>query len=134
MSLSFLDKVKTIAVVGASRDKEKWGYKVFKTLLEYSDVNIYPVNPKADTINGFKVYPSIKKLPEVPDLVVTVVPPEITQEIVEQAKDLDIERIWFQPGSESDKAIEMAEDADMKVYSNFCMVESSQEGTLAPPK
>lgn len=134
MSLPFLDEVKTIAVVGASRDEEKWGYKVFKTLLKYSDINVYPVNPNADTIDGFKVYSNIKELPKVPELVVTVVPPGVTQKIVEQAKDLGIERIWFQPGSESDKAIEMAEQAGMKVFSKFCMVESSQESKLASPK
>ena len=135
MSIPFLPGVKVIAVVGASRNPEKWGYKVFVTLRDkFPGVRVYPINPKAKEIAGSKAYPSLKDLPEKPDLVVTVVPPQITEKIVEEAKKLGIKMIWMQPGSESDKAIEEAEKSGMKVYHHTCIVQSSEAGKIIPFK
>lgn len=133
MSLPFLPQVHSVAVVGASRNQEKWGYKVFKTLLEY-DIDVYPVNPNADKIDDKKAYPSLEELPTIPDLVISVVPPKITEKIVKQAKDLGVERIWFQPGSESKKAVNMAKKAGIKVFDKVCIVESSAKGEISPPE
>ncbi|NIQ07904.1 MAG: CoA-binding protein [Candidatus Korarchaeota archaeon] len=134
MPIPFLPDVKSIAVVGASRNPKKWGHKVFKALLQYSDVTTYPVNPNAETIEGRKAYSSIEVLPEVPELVITVVPPTISEKVVTQAKKLGVNRIWFQPGSESEKAKETAKQANIQVFSNACMVVSSQKGEVSPPE
>mgnify|MGYP000371379399 CR=1 FL=1 len=135
MPIPFLPDVKTVAVVGASRDPNKWGYKVFVTLKEkYPDVRVYPINPKADEIAGSKVYPSLEDLPEVPDLVVTVVKPEVTEKVVKTAKKIGVKYIWMQPGSESESAIEEAEKANIKVFHHTCIVESSDAGTMVPFK
>ncbi len=125
---SFLLKdVHVIAVVGVSRNPEKWGHRVFKELLErYPHMRIYPINPKADSILGHKAYPSISSLPEKPDLVITVVPPQITESVVEEAIRLGVKYIWMQPGSESQKAIEVAESSGIRVIHHACIVESSK--------
>ncbi|HDJ26423.1 MAG TPA: CoA-binding protein, partial [Candidatus Bathyarchaeota archaeon] len=65
------------AVVGASRDPNKYGHRVFKDLLE-AGYEVYPVNPKADEILGRKCYPDLRSLPKKPDVVVFVVPPKVT--------------------------------------------------------
>jgi len=133
MPISFLPEVRVIAVVGASRNPEKWGYKVFITLRDkYPDIRVYPINPRAEKIAGSKAYPSLRELPEKPDMVVTVVPPEITEKIVEEAKKLGVKIIWMQPGSESEKAIEEAEKAGIKVYHHTCIVQSSEASKIVP--
>ncbi|MHA1616308.1 MAG: CoA-binding protein [Candidatus Njordarchaeales archaeon] len=135
MPIPFLPGVKVIAVVGASRNPEKWGYKVFVTLKEkYPDTKVYPINPNATEIAGEKAYPSLKDLPEKPDLVVTVVPPTLTEKIVKEAKELGVKAIWMQPGSESEKAIKEAEAAGIKVYHHTCIVQSSEAGKIIPFK
>lgn len=134
MSIPFFPEVTSVAVVGASRDKEKWGYKVFKTVHQYQDLDVYPINPNAEEINGVKAYPTIKNLPKTPDLVISVVPPNITEKIVKQAKKLGVKKIWFQPGSESKEAIKMAENAGMKVFHDVCMVVSSRKEEISAPE
>ena len=116
----FLKKGNIIAVVGASRNPEKWGYKIFKKLKEF--YKTYPVNPKYKEIDGTKCYPDLKSLPEKPDVVITVVPPEVTESVVKVCKDLGISMVWMQPGSESQKAIEFCKKNGIKVVYNVCFV------------
>ncbi len=116
----FLKKGNIIAVVGASRNPEKWGYKIFKKLKGF--YKTYPVNPKYKEIDGTKCYPDLKSLPEKPDVVITVVPPEVTESVVKVCKDLGISMVWMQPGSESQKAIEFCKKNGIKVVYNVCFV------------
>jgi len=82
-----LDKHNIIAVVGASRNPEKYGHQVYRDLKE-AGYKVYPVNPNADKILGDKAYPSLESLPEKPDVVNIVVPPRVTEKIVEQCSRL----------------------------------------------
>lgn len=112
----------TIAVVGASRKREKWGNIIFRLLRSYG-FKVYPVNPNASEIDGIKCYSSLSDLPEKPELVITVVKPQITEKLVEECVRLGIRRIWMQPGSESEEAIEKAEKSEIEVISGSCIVE-----------
>ncbi len=97
---------------------------------KFPDIIIYPINRKADRIDGVEVCSSLEELPDVPDLVVTVVLPEITLRVVEKAIKLGIKRIWMQPGSESAQAIKRAEEAGITFYHHTCIVESSRAGKI----
>ena len=108
ISKEFLDRGNKIAVVGATVNKEKFGYKVYKAVKGLG-FTVYPVNPKYEEIDGDKCYSSLKDLPEKPDVVITVVPPRVTEKIVRQCKELGIKRVWMQPGSESEEAISYCE-------------------------
>ncbi len=64
---------KSVAVVGASSNPIKVGYSVVKSL-KAGSARVYPVNPKVTEIDGVKCYPSLKSLPETPDLVIIALP------------------------------------------------------------
>jgi len=51
-----------------------------------------------------------------------VVPPKVTEKIVEECKDLGIKRVWMQPGSESEKAIKFCEEHGINVTYNACFL------------
>ncbi|MFC1825348.1 CoA-binding protein [Thermodesulfobacteriota bacterium] len=78
----------SIAIVGISR-KEEWipigytGLQIFRTLRESGfSGRVYPVNPKAQEIEGVKAYPNVASIPERPDLVIITVPaPRVPQVI-----------------------------------------------------
>lgn len=84
--------------------------------------NVYAVNPKYPEIAGVKCYPTIKSLPAKPDVVITVVPPKITEKIVKESKALGVKMVWMQPGSESEKAIAFCKENDIEVVYNACFV------------
>ncbi len=76
---------KTIAVVGASRDPESVGGKVFRNLL-YTNFSgaVFPVNPKAVAVNGVLSYPTVTDIPGDVDLAVIIVPAKRVLEVVDE--------------------------------------------------
>jgi len=75
----------SVAVVGASRDPEKLGYAVLANLKDAGyPGSLYPVNPKADEILGFKAYPSVLEIPDPVDLAVIVIPYRFVPAALEQ--------------------------------------------------
>lgn len=113
---------KRFAVVGASRDPEKYGYKVYMTLKELG-YTVYPVNPNADEIDGDSVYPTLDNLPEPVDCIVSVVPPGAGFDLARMAGHLRIPFLWFQPGSDSESAVIEAQAQGVQViYGGACIM------------
>ncbi|MBA3013255.1 MAG: acetate--CoA ligase family protein [Proteobacteria bacterium] len=73
-----LDRVlnaKSVAIIGASKNKTKRGYQAIKTLLaDGFEGNIYPVNPKEDKILGLKCYKDITQIDAPVDLALITTP------------------------------------------------------------
>jgi predicted CoA-binding protein len=105
------------AVVGASRDPEKFGYQVFKALKAVPEYTVYAVNPNADEIDGTPCYPSLDNLPGKIDCVVTVTPPDVTEEVMRTSTHLKIPYVWMQPGSDSTPAFNIARAGSMQIVS-----------------
>ena len=115
-TLESMIQMRTWAVVGASNNPEKFGYKVFVSLKE-AGYDVYPINPTAPEIAGTNAYPSLEALPVVPDVVDLVVPPSAGVGVVEAAHAKGVKNLWFQPGSESPEAVALAGTKGMAVIS-----------------
>ncbi|GAA3894172.1 acetate--CoA ligase [Halomonas cibimaris] len=74
----------SIAVIGASNDPTKRGYKAMLGLIQggYSGA-VYPVNPKADTILGVRAWPDIKAVPKAPALALICTPAATVPALIE---------------------------------------------------
>jgi len=107
------------ALVGASTDPAKYGYRIYKTLTA-AGYKVYPVNPKGGELDGAKIYPSLADLPEQPEVVDIVVPPQVTEQVVRQAKALGLTRVWMQPGAESPAAIQYCQENGIEVVHDAC--------------
>jgi predicted CoA-binding protein len=107
------------AVVGASQDPAKFGYQIFRSLME-AGYTVYPVNPRGGELFGVQVFPSLADLPRPPDVVDTVVPPVVTEQIVKEMHELGLVRVWMQPGSESEAAIDYCHDHGIQVVHDAC--------------
>ncbi|MDE2886934.1 MAG: CoA-binding protein [Gemmatimonadota bacterium] len=104
------------AVVGASRDRAKYGNKVLRCYLQHG-LKAYPINPGSAEIEGQKAYPDLGALPEPVARISVITPPEVTEGIVTEAAGAGVQFIWMQPGAESRKAVEDAQDAGIAVVS-----------------
>ena len=73
--LEYLFNPKTIAVIGASREPVKWGSIVLSNIVKggYKG-KVYPINPKAEKIQGLESYSNIKKVPQEIDLSIIAIP------------------------------------------------------------
>ncbi len=104
------------AVLGASDDPSKYGYRCYKCYLQHGR-KAYPVNPTATTIMGNPAYKNLASLPEPVESISVITPPKITERIVDDAIANGVKHIWMQPGAESLLAIEKAEAAGINVIS-----------------
>ncbi|MGQ9471699.1 MAG: CoA-binding protein [Candidatus Aminicenantales bacterium] len=116
-----LKEKKIFAVVGVSGNKEKYGYKIFKTLLA-AGYKTYPINPKYESIDDHRCYKSLADLPDKPEVVVTVVPPAVTEKVVDSCLELGISTIWMPPGSWSDAAIKKCEENQVETVHDVCLI------------
>ncbi len=75
----------SVAVIGASRRKGAVGNAVLSNVVfgNYNGV-VFPVNPRAKSIQGIKCYPDVKSVPDQIDLAVVVVPNVVTPKVVEE--------------------------------------------------
>lgn len=102
------------AVVGASRDRSKYGNKVLR-VYQQNGREVYPVNPHAIEVEGLTCYPDLASLPKAVHGISIITPPHVTESIIEQADALGIKNVWMQPGAESKRAIQRAEQAGMNL-------------------
>jgi predicted CoA-binding protein len=102
------------AVVGASRDRRKYGNKVLRAYLQH-DRKVFAINPDAEEVEGLMAYPDLASVPEAVHGISVITPPHITEKIVEAAARLGITHIWMQPGAESDSAVRRAEALGLDV-------------------
>ncbi len=111
---------KNWAVVGVTAKKDKWGYRIFD-ILKKNDYETYGVSPNYDEIEGEKIYHSLRDLPVKVDVIDMVVSPKISINILDEAKELGIEYIFFQPGTHNDEVVKKAEELGLKYLVEDCI-------------
>lgn len=123
-----LKSKKSLAIVGASNEMMKYGYElvcVFRESVpsgkDYG-YKVFPINPKYSEIEGIKCYPSLKDLPEKPDVVLTALAPKNTVNVVPVVKEIGVDTIWFPPNCFDDTSIEKAKELKLNFVSNVCLI------------
>ncbi len=102
------------AVAGASRDRSKYGNRVFQALVA-SGRHVDPLNPSAKEIEGHPAYKAIGELSTVPESLSIVTPPHATRDIMREAIEAGVKNIWMQPGAEDSIASRLAREAGLNV-------------------
>ncbi len=109
------------AIVGASNNTEKYGYKVFKDLLD-AGYKVLPINPTEKEILGKEVYPTLSDSEQKIDTVIFVTQPNITEKVLEEVQKLKIKNVWLQPWSQSDAAIAFCKKNDIECIHDACIM------------
>ncbi|MFU8811688.1 MAG: CoA-binding protein [Balneolaceae bacterium] len=116
-----LDNVRTIAIVGISRNRHKDSHFVGR-YLKNAGYKIIPVNPGADEILGEKAYPDLASIPEPVDVVDIFIKPDHVPAIVDQALAIGPKAIWLQLGTGTHPAeAAKAEKAGVQLVQNRCI-------------
>jgi hypothetical protein len=119
--MDFFSKGNSIAVVGFSRDRAKYGYRVFMRLRELG-FSVYAVNPNMAEFEGVKAYPDVKSIPEKISVAIMVVKPEIGLGLLEGIVKAGVKGVWFQPGSESDDEAKKCKSLGIEHISGKCFI------------
>ncbi len=98
---------KSVAVIGASNDRNKFGNKAVRAYARLG-YQVYPVNQRADIVEGLPAYRSILDIPGKVDIVLVYVPPAIGLTIISDIAQKRPAELYLNPGTESDELLEKA--------------------------
>ena len=117
---AILRRVRTIAVVGLSANRDRPSFQVAKAMqgLAY---RIIPVRPKVSEVLGEKAYADLASVPVPFDLVNVFRAPEHIPAIVEQCIALGVKYLWLQDGVIHEEAARRAQDAGIVVIMDRCI-------------
>ncbi|MCA1553891.1 MAG: CoA-binding protein, partial [Chloroflexi bacterium] len=88
---------------------------------------VFAVNNRETNVDGEPAYARLADLPEKPEVVDIVVPPNQTEQIVRECQDLGLTRVWMQPGAESQAAIQFCAENGIQVIHDACaMIEKKR--------
>ena len=105
---------KTVAVVGASSDRAKFGNKALRAF-QAEGYRVIPINPNEREVEGLPTYASVLDVPEAIEMATVYVQPDITMRLLDEFEQKNIPEVWINPGAESDDVIESARRRKIKV-------------------
>lgn len=120
------DEAKVIAVVGASDNDDKLAHTI-PAYLQRNGYRVIPVNPRGGEILGERAYRSLSEIEEPVDVVDVFRPPEEAQDVAREAAAIGAKVLWFQPDTQTDEAIEIAEAAGVTVVARRCIRATHKE-------
>ncbi|EXJ92179.1 hypothetical protein A1O3_00729 [Capronia epimyces CBS 606.96] len=102
------------AVIGASQDQSKFGYKIFAWYHVHS-LPVTPINPGRPSISvpskTYDTIPSVSALPHPTETGLSLVtPPAVTRQVLKDAKAVGITAVFLQPGTFGDEELKFAKD------------------------
>ncbi len=118
---SILERVRTIALVGASANWNRPSYFVMK-YLQGKGYRVIPVNPAiaGKSLLGETVYASLSDIPDKVDMVDMFRTSKEAPKIVADAIAIGAKVVWMQLGVRNDAAAKTAEAAGIEVIMNRC--------------
>jgi acetyl coenzyme A synthetase (ADP forming)-like protein len=137
MSLDKFFSPQSVAIVGASQQKGKVGYEILVNMINAGfPGKIFPVNNKAESIEGLKCYPDLLAIGETPDLVVIVVPAVVVPDVMNQCAKIGARSVivitagFKEVGTEGraleQRVVQIAQQANIRVIGPNCL------GVIAP--
>ena len=91
----------TVAVVGASSSRAKFGNKALRAFVAEGH-RVLPINPNESEVEGLKAYASVLDVEEPIDMATVYVQPDVTLRLLDEFARKGIPEIWINPGAEDD--------------------------------
>lgn len=110
-----------IAIVGATDSPHKYGNIIYKDM-KRKGFRVVGINPTRDTVDGDKAYPSLADLPEKPDIVNVVVPPQRTIKLLDEVAQIPGAAVWIQPGAADEAVRERVRELGLDALIDACIM------------
>ena len=106
--------MKTVIILGASRDRSKFGNKAVRAFRQQG-YTVYPVNPKETEIEGLPCYRSVADVPVRPERISVYLPPPVLLGLLPAIAARGCDELWLNPGSDSAEVVSEAERLGLNV-------------------
>jgi hypothetical protein len=100
--------MKIVAVIGASKDRDKFGNKAVRGFRQ-AGYEVIPIHPLDDEIEGIQAYGSVLEVPGDIDIATLYVPPNVGERLVDEIVQKKIPLLWLNPGADGPGVIKRAQ-------------------------
>ena len=104
---------KTVAVIGASSDRRKFGNKALRAY-ERQGYTVLAINPNVKEVEGHPTFASVLDVPGPIDMATVYVPPEIGVTVMQELAEKGIPEVWLNPGADDEMVVERARELGLK--------------------
>lgn len=113
----------TVAVLGASTDREKFGNKSVRAH-QSRGYDVYPINPKGGQIEGLPVYARLAEIPVSQlDRITVYLPPAVTMSLLPEIVAKGCRELWLNPGSDGPEVVAAAREQGLNVIQACSIVD-----------
>lgn len=109
-----------VAVLGASREPEKYGHEVFAVLRDAGHT-VWPVNANVAELAGAPCYPDLDALPGEPKVIVVALNPAVTERVAPGLAGRSAV-VWLPPGCYEEAAATALRATGARVVAGVCPV------------
>jgi len=103
-----------VAVVGASRDRHKFGNKALRAFRDAGHT-VIPINPHETEVEGVCAYASVLDVPGPIDMATVYVQPDTALRLLDEFQRKRIPEIWLNPGADDDDVLAEARKRRLNV-------------------
>lgn len=100
---------KTVAVIGASSDRQKFGNKALRAFARQG-FRVIPINPNEREVEGHRTYPSVLDVPGDIDMATLYVPARSGLQVIEDIAKKGVPEVWLNPGADDDEVVARARE------------------------
>jgi predicted CoA-binding protein len=104
---------KTVAIIGASNNRAKFGNKALRAF-ERNGYRVIPINPTEAEIEGHKTYASVLDVPGTIDMATVYVPADAGVKVMEELAQKGVPEVWLNPGADDEAVVERAQSLGLK--------------------
>jgi predicted CoA-binding protein len=113
----------TIAVIGASSDRRKFGNKCVRAYLQRG-YRVFPINPNESEIEGLAAFKSIREVPvDSVDRVSVYLPPAIGVKVLDEIAQKKTGQVWLNPGADAPAVVSRARELGLNVIAGCSIVD-----------
>jgi predicted CoA-binding protein len=105
--------MKTVAVIGASSNRGKFGNKALRAFAQQG-YNVVPVNPHEAEVEGRKAYASVLDVPGTIDMATVYVPATAGVGVMDDLAKKGVGEVWLNPGADDDQVVARARALGLK--------------------
>ena len=113
--------MKTVAIIGASSNRDKFGNKALRAFAQRG-YTVIPINPTEPDVEGHRAYPSVLDVPGSIDLATLYVAPPVGVRVMDDLARKGIPEVWLNPGADDRSVVEKAQSLGLKTVRHCSII------------
>ena len=112
---------KTVAVIGASSNRSKFGNKALRAFRNQG-YTVIPINPTETEVEGHRAYASVLDVPGDIDVATVYVPAQVGVKVMEELAEKRIQQVWLNPGADDPDVVSRARELGLRAIQECSII------------